>query len=115
LIKAIAAILIFSATAFAADGELSFESLDDGTFRSYAEVGHKFDFNIRPMVSIETNMDQWTGQGFHPADVVYTAGVEYYWKDLVFTVYHLCAHPVDRFDDVRQYNAFKVSYIFGKK
>jgi hypothetical protein len=110
----IIAFCLLATPALAADGELSFEYLDDGRYRSYMEIGQRWHF-LRPFVSIKTNMDEWTGAGFHPDNVTYIVGTEAYWKDFILTAYHLCSHPVDSTGKVLEYNAVKVAWTFGKQ
>lgn len=115
VIVALVISIILPAVSMAFDGELSFTSLDDGRYISYVEVGHKFDFNIRPYIIIQTNMDEFVGEGhgFHPDNVTYTAGIEYHVNDnLILSVLHLCSHPVDRYGDVLEYNAVKITIRF---
>ena len=114
LIIAIMGLCLMAAQAQAADIEASFSVLDDGRYKSYVEVGHKFDLGLRPYVSIATNMDEWTGTSFHPDNVTYIVGAQYYLGQFILSAYHLCSHPVDRYADVLEYNAVKITWIYGK-
>lgn len=125
-------IILFSVVnVFAFDGDISIGAYINSTLRSkpgreytipnnYAEyiasveVGHKmFSDIIRPYIKLETLMDEYGGDAFHPTSIKYELGIRAeVWKGLYVDLSHLCWHPIDSAGTVEQYNLVKVGVKF---
>jgi len=120
--------ILACANAFAFDGDIYAGKYINSTLRSrpgggnngYAEyvagveVGHKlFNNKFRPYLKLETIMDEYTDDAFHPASIKYEIGgrVEVY-KGIYIDVSHMCWHPVDSAGVVEQYNLIRIGVKF---
>jgi len=119
--------ILIASTAAAWDGELYFGKYINSTLRvkpgdqtEYAEwvggveIGHQlFNNRFRPYLRLETLMDNYNGDSFHPASIKYEIGGR---VELLGGIYldasHLCWHPVDSGGTVEQYNLIKMGVKF---
>ncbi len=122
-------LFFFPVVSFALDGEVYFGQFFDSNMRaspdggtakwiSGIELGHKMDVKIilRPYLKLETYMDKWHGDSFHPSSIKYDVGInaELY-KGIYIDILRSCWHPIDRWGKVEQYYLLKMGWKFGKQ
>ena len=120
------ALLLFYTPCFAVDGEVSFSSFADSTYRdvspkvahfaSYVEIGQEIE-KFRPYLKYTTLMDSLNKDvSFHPISIQYEVGIDYQLpKDFYVNVSRMCDHVVDGYPNTSQYWGFKVGWKFDTK
>jgi len=120
--------LFFTSSAAAWDGELYFGKYINSTLRAKpgeqseysewvggVEVGHRLWMGtfLRPYFKLETLMDEYNGDTFHPSSIKYELGIRAEYKHGIYVdLSHLCWHPIDSGGDVEQYNLIKIGVKF---
>lgn len=116
-------LLLCGGNTFAWDGELYLgryfdQSVWNAEYVGGVKISHdiplaKNYLTVRPYLHIETYMDEYTGNYFHPFRVRYFTGIDYLFPNNIYLKFeHLCDHPVDKFGMVEQYSLIQIGVKF---